>query len=391
MRIEKLEALHCDGGWRVFSFLKATTDTGLTGWSEYNECYGSRGLTDVILGLADLVIGQDPRRVTSLTSTLQARTRQVRGGIAQQAIAAIENALLDIIAKDLGITVSDLFGGRVRDKLPMYWSHCGSYRISHADLIGAAPVRCLDDLQSLGAEVACKGFTALKTNVIDFTRHEPVMLMPGFAWTPGYPELNISPGFIQTVTAQLEALRAGAGTDMDIMLDLNYNFKIDGYIQAARELAGFNLAWLELDITDPAALARIRNSATMPIASGESLFGTRQHRPFLEHAAVDIAIIDVIWNGYREALAIAAMADAYEINVAPHNFFGPLATLISASFCAVVPNFRIMEMDIDDVPWRDELLTNPPVVQDGHLLIADAAGWGADIDEHVVRAHPPRW
>lgn len=137
MKVKRIETIHCDGGWRVLSFLKVTTDSGLTGWSEYNECYGSQGLTGVISGLADLVIGQEPRRVTSMTSMLQARTRQVRGGIAQQAIAAIENALLDITAKDLNVSVCDLFGGRVRDELPLYWSHCGSYRISHADLIGA--------------------------------------------------------------------------------------------------------------------------------------------------------------------------------------------------------------------------------------------------------------
>jgi galactonate dehydratase len=325
-----------------------------------------------------------------LTSMLQARTRQVRGGMAHQAIAAIENALLDITAKDLNVSVCDLFGGRVRDELPLYWSHCGSYRISHADLIGAPPVVSIDDLQTLGSEVAAKGFTALKTNIIDFGQPKPTMLMPGFAWTPGYPELNISHNFTEAMTSQLDALRTGAGPAMSIMLDLNYNLKTEGYIQAARALTALDLTWLELDITDPVALARIRDAASIPIASGESLFGTRQHRPFLEHAAMDVAIIDVIWNGFREALAIASMADAYEVNIAPHNFFGPLATLISASFCATVPNFRIMEIDVDDVPWRDQLVTLPPVVHDGQLRVPTAPGWGAEIDEDVVRAHPPR-
>src|SRR5690242_11567747 len=146
MRVDHIETLHCDGGWRVFSFLKITTDTGLVGWSEFNECYGSRGLSAVIAGLAELITGHDPRLVTRLSSLLQARTRQVRGGIAQQAIAAIENALLDIKAKDLGVPVFDLFGGAVRDRLRLYWSHCGSYRLQHAGVIGAAPVRSLDDL-----------------------------------------------------------------------------------------------------------------------------------------------------------------------------------------------------------------------------------------------------
>ncbi len=84
------------------------------------------------------------------------------------------------------------------------------------------------------------------------------------------------------------------------------------------------------------------------------------------------------------------MAGAYEINVAPHNFYGHLSTLMSAHFCAVIPNFRIMEIDIDDVPWKDELVTVAPVIDKGELVVPTAPGWGADIDEKVLRAHPPR-
>ena len=69
----------------------------------------------------------------------------------------------------------------------------------------------------------------------------------------------------------------------------------------------------------------------------------------------DVAIIDVIWNGFLESIKIAAMAEAYEVNCAPHNYYGHLCSAISAHFCAVVPNFRVMEIDIDSVAWRDEL------------------------------------
>jgi galactonate dehydratase len=379
VRIDRIETLHCDGGWRVLSFLKITTDTGPVGWSEYNECYGSRGLTAVIHGLGELIAGADPRPVNRLIAQLQARTRQVRGGIAQQAIAAIENALLDIKAKDLGIAVLELFGGPVRDRLPLYWSHCGAYRLQFAGLLGVAPVRGHEDLRSLGHEAASRGFTALKTNVFDFDAAPPAMIMPGFGWSDGYPELNISQEIIGKITAQLTAFREGAGQDTGIMLDLNYNFRTEGFIRAARALEPFDLHWLELDTVDPAALERIRAAAPMPIASGESVYG------------MDIAIVDVIWNGFREALAMAAMADAYETNVAPHNFFGPLATLISAQFCAAIPNFRIMEIDVDDVPWRDELVSRPPVLDRGHLLVPAGPGWGADVNEDVAAAHPPRW
>src|SRR3954470_11586414 len=125
MKIARIEDLHCDAGWRNFSFLKITTDDGIVGWSEYSENYGSRGLTGVIQSLAPMLIGQDPRPVERINATLYAVTRQAPGGMNQQAIAAIENALLDIKAKALGVPVYALFGGPVRDRLPLHWSACG--------------------------------------------------------------------------------------------------------------------------------------------------------------------------------------------------------------------------------------------------------------------------
>ena len=83
----------------------------------------------------------------------------------------------------------------------------------------------------------------------------------------------------------------------------------------------------------------------------------------------DVAIIDVIWNGFLESIKIAAMAEAYEVNCAPHNYYGHLCSAISAHFCAVVPNFRVMEIDIDSVSWRDELFINAPTIEDGELIL----------------------
>ena len=102
-----------------------------------------------------------------------------------------------------------------------------------------------------------------------------------------------------------------------------------------------------------------------------------------------MAIIDVPWNGIMESMKIAAMAETYEVNVAPHNFNGHLGSLMSAHFCAAIPNFRVMEIDVDDVPWKDLLVTVPPVIRDGELLLPGGPGWGAEVNEEVVRAHPP--
>jgi L-alanine-DL-glutamate epimerase-like enolase superfamily enzyme len=317
-------------------------------------------------------------------------TRQSAGGMNAQAMAAIENALLDVKAKALGVPVYELFGGPVRDRLPLYWSHCGSYRFSNAQVMGVEPVRSLDDLVKLGKHVKERGFKALKTNIFRFDQKPPYMHQPGFARGPGYPELNPDGAVLAAISDGLAAFREGAGHDMGILLDSNFNFKTEGYIKVARVCEPYNLFWLEIDSYDPEGLRLIRDRAAMPIASCESLFGRRQFRPFFENRSMDVSIIDVPWNGLMESLKIAAMAEPYEINCAPHNFYGHMSTLMSANLCAAMPNFRIMEIDIDDVPWKDDLVTHPPVIQNGELIVPTRPGWGADINEEAVRAHPPK-
>ncbi len=394
MKIVKIEDLHCDAGWRVNSFLKITTDEGIVGWSEYMEGYGAQGLTGVIRTMGERLVGQDPRPVERISRLLYANTIQACGGVNAQAIAAIENALVDIKAKALGVPVYEMLGGPFRDRLLLYWSHCGSYRARHFDrikeLAGVEPVRSLDDIVRLGAEVKQRGFKGLKTNIIRFDGPKPYMYHPGTGNPPGFPELNISKTVVDAAYNQLAAFREGAGPDMALYLDTNFNYKIDGYVKLARALEPFDLAWLELDLYDPAGLALIRRSARTPISSLESLYGRRQFRPYFENQAVDYAIIDVTWNGILESLKIAAMADTYEVNVAPHNFNGHLGSLISAHFSASLPNFKVMEIDIDDVRWKDEIVTHPPVIEDGHLVLPTGPGWGADVNEECVRAHPPK-
>ena len=395
MKITKIENLHCDAGWRVFSFLKIVTDGGLVGYSEYNESYGSKGLTAVIRPLADSLIGVDPRPVERITASLYGQTRQAPGGMISQAIGAIENALVDVKAKALGVPVYEMLGGPVRDSIRLYWSHCGTYRLHHHEVLGVPQLNSLDGCRKLGSEVAASGLTALKTNMFLFDGSEPKMYMAGFSTRredQGSWDLALNPhdGVTVAVRDQLMALQEGAGPEVKVLLDMNFNFKTEGYLTMARALDDLGLMWFEIDTYDPKALRDIRRACNTPIASCESLYGRRQYKPFLEEHAVDVAIIDVPWNGILESLKIAAMAEPYEINVAPHNFYGHLSTLMSAHFCAVVPHLRIMEIDIDDVPWKDDLVTVPPVIMDGYLKLPTGPGWGADPDEEVIRAHPPK-
>ena len=235
MKIVKIEDLHCDAGWRVNSFLKITTDDGLVGWSEYMEGYGAQGLTGVIRQLGERIIGQDPRPVERLSALLYAATRQAAGGLNAQAIGAIENALVDIKAKALGVPVYELLGGPMRDRLSLYWSHCGTYRCRYAEHIkewaGVEPVRRLDDIVRLGAEVKAKGFKGLKTNLIRFDGGGARMYGPGTGNPPGFPELNVDSGIVAAAVDQLSAFREGAGKEVGLHLDTNFNYKIDGYVR----------------------------------------------------------------------------------------------------------------------------------------------------------------
>lgn len=390
MKITKVETLRADAGWRMFSFLKIVTDDGIIGWSEFNESFGSTGLADVINGLAPVLIGRDPRMYEQVTQHLHVLTRQSRGGINQQALAAIENALLDVTGKAYGVPVYKLFGGPIRDRIPVYWSHFGTYRVRSAELMGVTPLRSYDDLARHAQEVKALGFRALKTNIMPEADGSLSGYVPGFGRTAGWPELNWDNRLTAGVTRQLMMIRDAIGPDMGIHLDVNFNFKTEGFKRIAEAVAPANLTWLEIDTHDAPALAEIKRGAHCPIASCETLHGRREFKPFFDNYATDVAIVDVIWNGLYESLKIAAMADVYEINCAPHNFYGHLCSAISAHFSALIPNFRVMELDIDSAPWRDEFYTVVPTVENGDFILPSGPGWGIDVNEKAVRARPPR-
>ena len=339
--------------------------------------------------LSGVLVGEDPGPIESHVARMYAIRRQASGGIAQQAIGAIENALLDLKAKGLGIPVYEMLGGPVRERIRLYWSHCGTYQLSFAEEMQIKPLRSLDDVVELGRQAASSGYSALKTNVFRFDDGEASLHSPGFWQGEGYPELNADRAVIRAMCEQLEAFREGTGPDFDILVDLNFNFKTEGFLKMARAMEPYDLFWVEIDTCSPEALAHIRRGTTIPIASGECLFRRRGYKPYLDVDSMDVAIVDNPWNGVGEGLKIATMADTYEVNVAPHNFYGHLATMMNAHFCAVVPNFRIMEIDCDFVPWHDDFFTVTPEIEDGHLLLPTGPGWGTEINEEAVRDHPP--
>lgn len=114
------ETLSCDAGWRNYHFLKLTTDSGVIGWSEYHEGFGSPGVTSIIQMLSSRVIDREVNNHERLFAELTAITRPALFGVIGEAIGAVENALLDAKAKSLGIPCFELLGGKIRDKARVY-------------------------------------------------------------------------------------------------------------------------------------------------------------------------------------------------------------------------------------------------------------------------------
>lgn len=386
-RITAVETLHCSAGARYWTYVAVRTEAGRTGWAEITDGgLSGLGLAGVVERLGAGLVGEDAANWRRVEQLLRSRVREAEEGFNRRATGALLNACLDAAARAEGASVAALLGGRLRDELPLYWSHCGLGRLRLAEAGLADPVRSLDDVRAMGAEVAAAGYRALKTNLIVIEAGAARLRLP--AWGgPGWPGVELDPDVVAGVVDVVQAFRDGAGPGVAVLVDANFNVKGDGIEGLARALAGAGAAWLEVDSDDAGALARARDVPGIRIASGETLSGRRAYRRYFEAGAVDVPIVDVAWNGLPEALRIADLADSYDLNVAPHNYGSHLLTHMSAQYAAVIPNFGVLEIDVDAVPWRDDIVT-PPEVKGGVLTISNGPGWGCEVDEDALRAHP---
>ena len=387
MKITNIETFIVDAGWRPWTFVKVETDEGVTGYGECSDGRNPNGVVGTIKDFTPLMVGRDPRAYEMRFWDMIRGSRQSPGGIAAKAIAGIECALVDIKAKALGISVVELFGGPTRDDVRVYWSHCGSSRARNYELIGVPPLKSMDDIAALGREVVERGFTALKTNII-FPGDQASVHFGGFGGGPGTTDGNVTSQVLRHIETLIGTFREAVGPDVSINLDLNFNFKPEACMRIAKVLEQFDLLWLEIDMYDHEAIRQIKDSTSTKICTGENLYYMREYLPYFECRAADVFMIDVPWNGFAPSKKIGDLANVFQLNVAPHNYYSHLATYMSASLCAVLPNVRIMEIDIDDVPWKDDLTTHVPDITDGYMKIPTRPGWGTDLNEEVAKAHP---
>jgi galactonate dehydratase len=380
VKIVAVEPITCDSGigGRDFLFVKVTTDEGIVGWGEGYDWHASPSLAEAIRLIGRELIGQDPRRIELISRRLW---DSGRAGVPERmkVIGAIDIALHDIKGKWLGVPVYELLGGRYRDRIPLYWSHFASYRAIDPEALGVEPARSLEAWIALADDVERAGFRALKTN----------LLVPGLAsGLPPTLDGAIDRARIDAAVNLVGALRDRVGPSMGILFDVGQEYRMGGIVRLARALEPFELYWLEAEGFDPDALLTARRQTRTRICHGEALIRREQFRPFLERHVTDVVMIETLANGLSETRRICELAAHYDTMFSPHNYMSPLATLINAQLCAAMPNLEILEIDMDDVPWKWDLIDQKLEIVDGELIVPARPGLGANIVEEVVAQHP---
>jgi galactonate dehydratase len=282
-------------------------------------------------------------------------------------MSGIDQALWDIKGKDVGKPVCELLGGPVRDHLRLY-DHLGGGLLE--DIYQTeAPERFGERI----LESMSKGFTAVKAMPV------PVA------------EMIESPATMQHAARCVEAMRKAVGDRVDIMLDLHARTTAAAAIQFGRLLVDYNLYWYE----EPCwpehvdALVEVARALPFPIATGERLVGRWEFRELLEKRACAIVQPDVSHcGGISEARRIAAMAETYSIAVACHNPQGPVSTASSIHVGFATPNYLIQEVVRADVPWRNDILTEPMNVTRGTVPPPTQPGLGIDVNEKEAAKYP---
>ncbi len=384
MKITDLEVFVVDGGRRPWLFSAIRTDAGITGYGEFGSGVTAHALVGLFEDLKPHVIGKDPEAVEKIYFDLYRLMRSTPGGIAQMGIAGIELACWDIKGKAMGVPVNNLLGGPYRDKQRVYWSHMASARAGNPDLAPDKPLKDWGAVAAAAQEVPAAGYDAFKTNILwpGETPRAISQTRDGLSH-----DQRADTDLVRHATKQIEVMRDAVGDEVDILLDINYNFKTEGAIRVARALEPYNLFWIEHDNEDPEALAQLKASTSTLLCSGEQHFSMREYLPYFELHAMDTVKVDVQWQGFGVSKKVADLAETYELNIAPHNPASELASFQSVHLCASVSNVRIMESDPEGVPWRFDLFTERPEVIDSYMTVPTTPGWGCDLNEDALKKY----
>lgn len=344
-------------------FVRLSTNQGLTGLGEAS--LGRRADLPELQAFFQLVRDESPFRIEQYRQRGWAAA-SAGDRVQATAFSAIEQALWDLVGKALGAPVSDLFGGRIRDALPVY-----------ANINRATANRQPEGFAANAQAAATDGFAALKAAPFDGF---PALTQPG-AEVAAATDLGI---------ACVAAMREAVGPDVAVKIDAHSNFDVPLSIEIANRLEPHDLSWFEEPVPPQqvADTKAIRDAIVQPMAGGEFLFGMHGFAPLCQQRAVDIVMPDVKHcGGLTEARRIAAIADLHGVAVSPHNPSGPVATAASVQLCAAMPNFDILELQWGEVGWRGDLIEPPERFDNGSIAVSDAPGFGIELNDAVAAEH----
>lgn len=356
-RIDRFDLFKVPPRWL---FLKITTDEGGEGWGEPVVEGRADTVAAAVREMGEYLVGADPTRIEDLWQTLY-RGGFYRGGpILMSAISGIEQALWDISGKMAGLPVHRMLGGAVRDKMRVY-SWIG----------GDRP----DDVVAEARRRVDAGMNAVKMNGTE-----------EMAWIDSFTK-------VEEVLSRVQALRDAFGYSLDIAVDFHGRVHLPMARVLMKELEPFRLMFIEepVLVENREAFRELRQHTVTPVATGERNFSRWDFKDLITGGAVDILQPDLSHaGGIWEVRKIAAMAEAYDLAVAPHCPLGPiaLAACLQLDFCT--PNAFIQEQSLG-IHYNQgtdllDYLADPSVFQyrDGHVSLPEGPGLGITVNEEVV-------
>lgn len=344
-----------------FVFVKLYTDEGYEGVGEATLEWKTLTIVSALEELERVLIGRDPFAIDAMIEQLHRDSYWRTGAVFRTALGAVEAALLDIKGKALGIPVFELLGGKYRDHVACYANHW---------FFGAVtPEQYAENAR----KAVAMGYRALKWDPFDTA------------------DLEMDRQQRRQTIDIVAAVRDAVGPDVDLMLDVHGRLNVPTAIAMCRELASYDLRWIE-EPTPPEsidALVDVRAASPVPIAAGERWFEPVKFLEALSKKAVDVLQPDVSHaGGLGEAKRISHMAHHHLIPVAPHNPVGPVMNAMTLHMSVAIPNFSIFETVSVDVAWRKELVRETLQFENGSILAPTAPGLGVELIEEACARYP---
>jgi galactonate dehydratase len=368
-------------------------------WVVLEDDAGNRGLGEGFFGAqateaylhetaAALLVGHEISGPEELRRRLRPYVGHQAAGAEMRGNSAIDIALWDLWGQRTGAPLWELMGGRSRERIRAY-NTCAGYRYIRAaqgQQTGnwgledkGGPYEDLDgflhDAGNLAKSLMAEGFTAMKIWPFDFYAEES----QGMAITPDQLARGCAP---------FRKIREAVGDGMQIMLELHSLWSAPAAVEIARAVAPYRVYWIEdpIQMSNFGALADLRRRVPMHVTASETVAGRRQFLSLIEARAVDVVMLDLSWcGGVTEAKAIAALAEAAELPVAPHDCTGPVVWAASCHLSLNAPNALIQEcVRAFFTGWYTELAEGLPVFETGTVRPAEAPG-------HGVRLKPGVW